>query len=190
MQIYEGDLLVEGRHGHGLRFSSGISGGLTKYGKSPTWKGSQGDPITILSNGQKNAPRQNQYRIESQEDTESIIILTSKQKVQKFTPSQAKIGPAVDSKSYAKSQVIISADRLHFDAKADQIILTAKKDVIVSTPDWQMELNVLYTEIEKLVEAITKMTHPTGTGPSGVPINISDFQDILNKLKNMKQGGG
>jgi len=188
LQIFEGDVLLEGRHGQGLRFSSGITGATGQYGKKPTWDGNQGSPITIISNGQKNAPFQNQYRIESQEETESIIILTSEQKLKKFTPAQPKIGTAVDPGSYAKSQVVISANRLHFDAKTDEIILTAKKDVIVSTPNWQMQLDVLYTQIELLIEAITKMTHPTGTGPSSPPINIADFEKILNKLKEMKSG--
>ena len=31
------------------------------------------------------------------------------------------------------------------------------------------------------------MTHTTGTGPSGPPINISDFTKILNELNRMKQ---
>jgi hypothetical protein len=189
LQIFEGDTLVEGRHGHGLRFSSGISGNKSKYGKNPSWDGKQGSPITMLSNGQKNAPFENQYRIESPDDTESMIILSSDQKIQKFTPSQAKIGPAVDAKSYSKSQIILSADRLHFDSKLDEIILTTKSDVIISTPNWQMQLDVLYTEIEKLVDAITKMTHPTGVGPSGVPVNLADFEKILNTLKEMKSGG-
>ena len=189
LQIFEGDTIVEGRHGHGLRFSSGISGNTSKYGKNPSWDGSQGSPITILSNGQKNAPFQNQYRIESQEDSESIIILSSSQKIKKFTPSQAKITPAVDPKSYSKSQVILSADRLHFDSKLDQIILTAKKDVIISTPNWQMQLDVLYTNLFDLVDYITKMTHPTGVGPSGVAVNLADFEKVKNALKEMKSGG-
>jgi hypothetical protein len=189
LQIFEGDLLIEGRHGQGLRFSAGITGRTSQYGKSPSWEGSQGSPITIISNGQKNAPIQNQFRIESQEDTESIIYLTSQQKLKKFTPSQPKVGKAVSPKSYAKSQVVISADRIHFDSKKDEIILTAKTDVVVSTPNWQMQLDILYTEIEKLVDGITKITHPTGTGASGVPINISTFQQILQKLKEMKAGG-
>lgn len=40
--------------------------------------------------------------------------------------------------------------------------------------------------LKELIEAIKKLTVSTGTGPSGTPINITEFQAILEKLETMK----
>lgn len=42
----------------------------------------------------------------------------------------------------------------------------------------------LKNTLKNLINAILALTVPTGTGPSGVPINASDFQDILKDLDN------
>ena len=63
----------------------------------------------------------------------------------------------------------------------------SKKDIKLATPNWSVDVDNLVTQLEALVTAITKMTHPTGVGPSGPPINIADFAKILTEIKLMKQ---
>lgn len=191
LQPYEGDVLIEGRHGHGLRFSSGIKGILSQYGKTPFWSADQGMPITILSNGFKNEPSENRYRIETPDDTESIIMLTSKQSITNFKIAHTNIS-AKSPGVYKKSQVIVSANRLHFNSKIDEIILSAKKDVVIATPNWAMQLDTLYTEIEKLIQinvdlATGKFRYATPGGPTVSSDAAPSLQKILQKIKSMKQ---
>lgn len=188
IQPYEGDILIEGRHGQSIRLSSGLSGPASQYSASPFWKGDQGTPITVISNGHKSQGGTNKFIIENPDDTDSIIILSSKQKIQKLKASQSNLGTGVKPiSSYNKPQVIISSNRLHFNSTVDEIILSTKKDVIISTPNWAMKMDELYTEIEKLVDGIIKMQHMTGVGPSSPPMNIGTFIKIQSKIKSMKQ---
>jgi len=43
----------------------------------------------------------------------------------------------------------------------------------------------LVSILSDLIDAITKETHPTGTGPSGPPINSADYLKIKQKLKTI-----
>lgn len=43
----------------------------------------------------------------------------------------------------------------------------------------------LFDLIDSLITAITKLTVTTGTGPSGTPINATDFINIQNNLKQL-----
>ncbi len=42
--------------------------------------------------------------------------------------------------------------------------------------------------LEELIDAITKLTVPTGVGPSGVPINTADFMKIKQGLNDYLEG--
>lgn len=42
--------------------------------------------------------------------------------------------------------------------------------------------------LEALIDAITKLTVPTGVGPSGVPINAADFMKIKQGLNDYLEG--
>lgn len=52
------------------------------------------------------------------------------------------------------------------------------------TLEW---LGNLCDTLDKLIEHITKETHPTGVGPSGTPINASDFLMVKKDLKGLRQ---
>tara|TARA_Y100000310_G_scaffold143049_1_gene142461 strand:+ start:1728 stop:2747 length:1020 start_codon:yes stop_codon:yes gene_type:complete len=196
LQPYEGDILIEGRHGQSMRMSTGVGGSISQYKEAPFWKGDQGTPITILSNGHKPKGGPNDFVIENPDDTNSIIILSSKQKIN-LTPSQKNLGKSRKvPTSYASPQVIISSDRLHFNAKIDDIILSAKTDVIVATPDWAAEMNEVLTILDEFLKIMQKITsaaspYPTspglGNGPTLPNPAAGDVAALVSRMSQLKQ---
>jgi uncharacterized protein (DUF2345 family) len=103
---------------------------------------------------------------------------------------------------YLKPQIIASSDRVILNAKKDEILLIAKKDVKVVTKGWHTDMNEFFDtmldfmeevikqnkELEKLhkelgsvAQANATSIHPTGVGPSGPPTNAGSF--IKSKTK-------
>ena len=137
---YPGDVLIEGRYGNSLRFSS-----TSKFGLKNNWSNYQAfnAPITILRNGQKIDFRQDPWvNISEDINTDfSSIYLTSNQQIQ-LTPSSFSTAGYKPNQytpksisSYTDPQVILSSNRLVFNSKSDSIILSAAKGILLSTND-------------------------------------------------------
>ncbi len=139
IQPYSGDILLEGRWGQSIRFSSTVEEEKREYPVKPYWKkglGDTGNPITIISNGTnpKNK-KDNEFIQENPDEDDSSIWLTSGQEV-KFTPASTYT-PSIKDKSvdlyktnkFAGNQVIISSDRLIFNSKKQEFIVFAKEGI-------------------------------------------------------------
>jgi hypothetical protein len=222
LQPYEGDIIIEGRNRQAIRLGSSMLGNTFQYAKQPFYKGKQGAPITIISNGHKklsgaaatakigigklkksfSTPT---YGIEDPDTTDSIFIMSSDS--HKISMDLAKTnkqyGTGVEKLSiYLKPQIIASSDRVILNAKKDEILLIAKKDVKVVTKGWHTDMNEFFDtmldfmeevikqnkELEKLhkelgsvAQANATSIHPTGVGPSGPPTNAGSF--IKSKTK-------
>jgi len=188
IQPYQGDTILQDRFGSVLRFSS-THRNLDAYSQKPIWQGtSVGDPFVALTCGLDGAQKSGYFTIENPDKDSSLIYLSSTQKINNLKLAQNKIGLQTKPlTSYTNPQVIISSNRLIFNAREDELILVSKKDIKLATPNWNVDFDNLITQLEALVTAITKMTHTTGTGPSGPPINLADFTKILTEIKRMKQ---
>jgi len=190
IQPFVGDVLLEGRFGHSMRFGYTPKG--SKTSEKPSWSAStDNDPITILANGRKRGGSYNKFIIEDVNDDLSSIWLGSSQKI-KLKPAQKGIGPADKPSSYGKPQIILNSDRVFLNARKENIIIAAKKDIINATPGWQMEMDKLFTLIEKLASELTdltsaKATYATGVGPTGPATNASKVSKILSDIQKMKQ---
>ena len=191
LQPFLGDLLIEGRFGHSLRFGYSPEGADTT--EDPSWNSSTPeDPITILSNGRKSAGSYNKFIIESVDDDLSSIWLTSSQKVG-LTTSQKNIGTGVDSqKNFDKPSAILNSDRIILNSKSDYIILSGAKSVNIATPAWAMDMDKMFTLLESLVQQVADLTagtatFATGVGPTGPATNVADVQKLLTDLKLMAQ---
>ena len=222
LQPYEGDVIIEGRNRQSIRIGSSMLGNTMQYAKQPFYKGKQGAPITIISNGHKkqsgvaatakvgigklkksfSTPT---YGIEDPDTTDSILIMSSdSHKISMdLAKTSKKIGKGVEKLSvYLKPQIIASSDRIVFNAKKDEILLIAKKDVKIVTKSWNSDMDEFFTtmldfmeevikqntELEKLhkelgavAQANATSIHPTGVGPSGPPTNAGSF--IKSKTK-------
>ncbi len=109
---------------------------------------------------------------------------------------------------YSGKQVIINSDRLLFNAKEDSILIIADQSIgmstngtfnvdtgeetIINSPEIFLGLNAvepvvlgdtLLGLLEELCDALIAETHPTPCGPSGPPINSSDYSSIKSRLK-------
>jgi hypothetical protein len=188
IQPYQGDTILQDRFGSALRFSS-THRNLSAYSQKPIWQGTKvGDPFISLTCGLDGAQKSGYFTIENPDKDSSLIYLSSTQKINNLKLAQRKIGLLTQPlTSYTDPQVIISSNRLIFNAREDELVLVSKKDIKLATPNWSVDVDNLITQFEALVTAITKMTHPTGVGPSGPPINVADFVKILTEIKLMKQ---
>jgi len=191
LQPFIGDLLIEGRFGHSLRFGYTPSGAETT--KQPTWSSStDNDPITILSNGRNRGGSYNKFIIEDIDDDLSSIYLTSSQKISIKT-SQTNLGAGVKSQSaFSDPTIVITSDRILLNSKEDYVILSGKKSVNIATPKWAVDMDKMFTLIEKLASELAdltsaKATYATGVGPTGPATNAGKVAKILSDIKSMAQ---
>lgn len=129
---FEGDVIVEGRWGNSIRFSSTIPNSFVRNSWSLT--GKLGDPITIIRNGQFDEPLMaSNPIIEDIERDQSSIYLTSKQSLPLNTInsdytayiSNEPIAPSL----YNQRQIAINSGRLLFNAMDDHILLSGQKSI-------------------------------------------------------------
>jgi hypothetical protein len=193
LQPYDGDTMLQDRYGSAIRFSRTVPQ-PAGYTKKPFWKGlTPSDPIVTITCGLKSEPKTNYYCIEKPDDTDSSIILSSTQQINSTTLSQRNLGDKVTPLSrYSKPQILLTADRLVFNSKKDEIVLSAKKTVSMATPNWAMNMNEFFNLIEDLMTELValtsgKATIATGVGPTGKSTNERKIKEIFDKLKKMKQ---
>lgn len=149
-QPYEGDRIYQSRYGSNIRLGSNNYKDTDKNYQitKPPWEGSkQFSPILTITNG---IGQKNSYTIEDPDRDRSLIYLTSDQKI-RITSSQSNIGIGSTAiKAFSQSQVIISSDRLFFNSRLDNIILSAKKDVNIATPNWAVKMDTFFTVVEDM----------------------------------------
>jgi hypothetical protein len=134
LQMFSGDMIVEGRFGNSLRFGSTIKSDHP-FGAAPAWsqgRSQVGDPITILSNGRKKSLGNNRLTIESINEDDSSIWLTSGQQLF-FAPASAITNVLRNNKfdSFIKSnfsgnQILLSSDRINLNAKKYEVNIFSK----------------------------------------------------------------
>jgi hypothetical protein len=146
---YEGDIIYEGRFGNSIRLGSTVRDTLAnivtpKGTTKNNWSdvGNNGDPITIIKNGQPNSP----IGVDGSSDSwvptleninidKSSIYLTSTQQIP-LSLSSDNLSSYLNLKetpkspdSYSGNQILLNSGRLVFNAKNDHIILSADKSV-------------------------------------------------------------
>jgi hypothetical protein len=134
---YMGDSLMEGRYGQSIRFGSTAK---SKSEISNNWSsaGNNGDPITILRNGQ---PTQVSDRgwipiTENISQDLSSIYLTSYQKIPFSLANENFISyttkPTLPAQ-YANPQIILNSDRIVLNAKNDSVLISGQNSVGISS---------------------------------------------------------
>lgn len=229
LQPFSGDIIIEGRWGQSIRLGSTVDT-RRNYPESPNWNigtGATGNPITIISNGtnpDKTKKTFNQFHIESPDEDDASIWMTSGQSV-RFSPASSYTPSIFDKEIglfranyFAGNQIILSSDRIVLNSKKQEIVGFAKEGIgfatektlalnaknIIELEGGRISLGFNATSplilgdrmidflaniidlLVKMNESITKMTHPTGVGPSGTPSNSGDYVSYVNKLQRLR----
>ena len=134
---FAGDIMYQGRWGNSLRFGSTAK--PTDINALNGWSevGENGDPITIIRNGQPTESSDEGWVPITEKVNEDLssIYCTSTQKIpiktinNKFT-SYSKHTPELPN-LFTSPQVIINSDRLVFNAKKDHVLISGEKSVFL-----------------------------------------------------------
>jgi hypothetical protein len=134
---YMGDSLLEGRHGQSLRFGSTAK---SKSSINNNWSsaGTNGDPITIVRNGQPTNVSDKGWIPITEDITNDLssIYLTSYQKIpfsianENFVSYTTK--PILPSQ-FTNPQIILNSDRIVLNAKTDSVLISGQNSVGISS---------------------------------------------------------
>ena len=138
---FNGDIIYEGRWGNSLRFGSTIIPPTnTQSSINNNWSvtGSNGDPITILRNGQpSNVTDEGWIPITENLSTDlSSIYLTSYQKIPFSIANENFISyttPPTTPAQYLNPQIILNSDRVVINAKNDSVLISGQNSVGLSS---------------------------------------------------------
>jgi len=130
LQPYEGDFILEGRWGNGIRFS-----GTAPQKNNWSSVGTQGDAITIIRNGQTDNANKNGWNFTTEDiNTDaSSVYLTTTQKI----PFQAastnyfsyRENTPILPDQYTGKQILINSGRLIFNSSEDHLMLSSTKTI-------------------------------------------------------------
>ena len=143
---FAGDNIIEGRFSNTIRLGSTttVDGDIVNNWSSI---GKQGSPIMVLKNGQPKITGSNESWVpivESINDDPTSIYLTSTQRVPlEIATLNLAVGESatvplnniisktpIDPRQYSGSQVMVNSNRLIFNSKEDNIIMSAQKSII------------------------------------------------------------
>lgn len=135
---FEGDVIYEGRWGNSIRLGSTVTG-------SNNWSdiGSNGDPITIIRNGQGSQNEEGWIPVvENINNMESSLILTSTQNIHIEASSKdytsfsgSKYEPPVSPNEYSGNQILLNSGRLVFNSNSDHILLSSVKSINLNSQE-------------------------------------------------------
>lgn len=184
---FEGDRIIQGRWGNAIRFSNTSNGSedQTFWNNS----GTDGDPIVIISNGLEES--EGLMRSEDLNDGSSNIILSSTQELD--LEASNKLPPGYpELNQYASSQIVLSSDKIILNSMEDTVVISGKKGVSISTPEWKADITDLCDILLAVVEEFTAFTDGskpavTGVGPTGPTPSMAKMKQILTKIKTLQQ---
>lgn len=145
LDLYEGDVVMQGRFGHSLRFA-GSNPNINTPWKSST---NSASPIIILRNG---------YLPEENFDTDSAgIWLTSDQHIS--VPLQAELPQEIKNTrdKFSSGQVILYSDRVMIGSRTSDIILSSKKTIALCTQEWAHDVDTVLDTVYETLEQVQKL---------------------------------
>ena len=136
---FAGDLIVEGRFGNSIRLGN-TSKTTSEYTNNWSEIGEDGDPITIIRNGQPtDSTEEGWLPITENVNTDlSSITLTSTQKIPIDLSNEdytAFDTPPENVKEYTNNQVILNSGRLLFNTTTSDVIISSANKVAIQSID-------------------------------------------------------
>ena len=200
---FNGDVIYEGRWGNSLRFGSTIlTPTNTQLLINNNWSttGSNGDPITILRNGQPlNVTDEGWIPITEDLSTDlSSVYLTSYQKIPFSIANENFVSyttPPITPSQYTNPQVIINSDRVVINAKNDSILISGQNSVGLSSNG---SVNIESTSEINIASKLTRLGNKNANqsvlrGDETIEylkIIINELQNIAEALKVVQDWPG
>ena len=181
LQPFEGDVIHQGRWGQSLRFGSTVNNAKI----SNTWSkdGNNGDPITIIRNGQHNDgndPWVPQVEDINKDDSSIYITSTQKLPIEVASDSYKSYNDApIYPSQYNGNQIILNSGRLLFNSKEDSILLTSKKSINLNSID---SINI---DSPKTVVASKEVLLGDKNAKESVILGDKFLTDLSGLLSNM-----
>ena len=130
---FEGDRILEGRWGNSIRFGSTVTDSVNTWSST----GTNGDPITILRNGQGVQSEEGWVpTVEDINNDDTSIYLASTQKIPLEAASTSyssySSNPPTTPNEYAGKQLILNSGRLVFNTTEDHLLLSSTKTVNIN----------------------------------------------------------
>ena len=188
---FAGDIITEGRWGNSLRLGSTTKIQDSTYTNNWSNSGENGNPITILRNGQP-LDSSSEGWIPVVEDINkdlSSLYLTSNQQIP--LKSEFRSYPAIKNTipetigSYIGSQAILNSDRLIFNAKADSIIMNSQQSIAFSAIG---DIGIYSRDNEVTLQSKKRVNLGEINASQSVMLGdnfINDFEDFITKIKLM-----
>jgi len=186
---YEGDIITEGRWGNSIRLGSTVSGSTNTENYQSTWSnvGDNGDPVTIIRNGQPTDASKTGWLpiIENINKDLSSIYLTSYQKIPLKASSEnfSALSPTpLLPREYYNPQIILNSGRLVFNASKDSIILSAQDSIALSSNN---QIGITSNNVNIAADSI-KIGGPDATDPAllgGAFIN--QFRELVEQIQTL-----
>ena len=182
LQPYEGDIIHQGRWGQSLRFGSTVKDAKV----SNTWSdsGKNGDPITIIRNGQHKDRKESWVpQVEDINKDVSSVYITSTQKLPIKVSSKRAYGSYPEGKKpkspdeYNESQIVLNSGRLLFNSKTDSILLSSAETINLNA-DKSVNIDTKETIVDSRKILL-------GGNDAGEPIILGD--KFLNDFKSLLQ---
>ncbi len=137
---FAGDVISEGRWGNSIRLGSTVSGSnnTKEYQSNWSFVGDNGDPITILKNGQSKEASVTGYLpiVEDINKDLSSIYMTSYQQIplRAANENYSALSPEpLLPREYFNPQIILNSGRLIFNAASDSILASAQDSISLSS---------------------------------------------------------
>ena len=192
---FAGDIITEGRWGNSIRFGSTAKSDSILYGNNWSNTGENGNPITIIRNGQPKDASEEGYLpiVEDINKDLSSIYLTSNQEIPLITTITNN--PAIKDNtprslgSYQGSQVMLNSSRLVFNANSTGSILLNSEETISLT---SINTIGIYSQEGDVVLQSSKNNIRLGdaTASESVVLGdtfLDDLADLLRKLQTLGQ---
>jgi hypothetical protein len=186
---FEGDFIQEGRWGNSIRLGSTVGSTPNNWSDS----GINGDPITIIRNGQGDQTEEGWMPItEDINNDDSSIYLTSTQKIPLKAKSTSYVSysgsgyePPILPNNFEGKQIILDSGRLVFNSYSDHILfssaksinLNSQESVNIDTTKFIIQADNIYLGTEKLA------TEPLLLGNTTTKL-LKDLMDALSQLSN------
>jgi hypothetical protein len=187
LQMFEGDVSLQGRWGNSLRFGSTIKNKLNDWSES----GDNGDAITIIRNGQHENNEETWVPIsENINEDKSSIYLTTSQKIPIEVASNSynsyENAPTLPNE-YVEDQVILNSGRLLFNSKSDSILLSSNQSInLNSINSVNIDTSTLSVKADKVTLGDKTDNEPILLGNKTVDL-LSELLEAIISVANPLQ---